>query len=231
MRLIRDSIVCYPNLGREDVNIYVPNMTEKDREYFQNYGDGAYYSYWPNRFNDYFWTSYWLKWWYNRRENKNSMSLLDLGCGNSLWPHYVKEKYPDSYVKGIDTPKYGSVPTRVVSNFDLDINGVENFDFPQDEFDVVTTISAFEHFDVDKKLLVEKMIRTLKLGGLLLITTDFWFKDQDRIFPGSTTFGLDSLSSVFGLTKDDKSFVTTVTQLPQYKKSKLYFLHLGFENE
>jgi 2-polyprenyl-3-methyl-5-hydroxy-6-metoxy-1,4-benzoquinol methylase len=119
------------------------------------------------------------------------MSILDVGCGFSLFPMYLAKR--GLSVTAIDLD---SVETTMLSPFlaglvaarvDYQIGNAVELDFPDNTFDRVYCISVLEHIEEEKRngrlvnyhkrsldvIAIGQMLRVLKPGGLLVITVDW----------------------------------------------------------
>lgn len=105
--------------------------------------------------------------------SSTSAKVLDAGGGlySPVLNALVKMGYRDLYACDVvdvndHTQSYNSL-------IKFSIQNIEDTDYSQDSFDVVTSLSVIEH-GVDLRKFFQEMSRILKSNGLLLITMDFW---------------------------------------------------------
>jgi len=102
--------------------------------------------------------------------------LLDVGCGMGIMLNRFRELGWDTY--GIDISSYATERAR--AQFDLKVFAgvVENLDFPQSSFDLITMICAIEHL-LNPRDTLEVINRLMKPGAIVVIATH----DIDGIKP------------------------------------------------
>jgi ubiquinone/menaquinone biosynthesis C-methylase UbiE len=96
--------------------------------------------------------------------------ILDIGCatGNFLSKIQKINKNLDLY--GIDSSKKMiDIAKSKFKNIKFYNLSAEDIDFPSNYFDIITIIETFHHFQ-DQKLVLEKISKILKQGGILLIS-------------------------------------------------------------
>jgi ubiquinone/menaquinone biosynthesis C-methylase UbiE len=99
--------------------------------------------------------------------------VLDLGAGTGmLIPYLVRVVGPSGLIVAVDfaekmveicRKKYSGL-----SNVKIELQNVEELDFPQNYFDAITCFGLFPHIE-NKQMALIKMNRVLKLGGKLII--------------------------------------------------------------
>jgi ubiquinone/menaquinone biosynthesis C-methylase UbiE len=104
---------------------------------------------------------------------KQGQSVLDVGTGTGiLIPFLLKAVGSTGHVTAIDfaekmvevsKSKYAQLP-----NVTIEVQRVENLDFPSETFDAVTCFGLFPHLENKQKALGQ-MSRVLKIGGKLII--------------------------------------------------------------
>ena len=120
----------------------------------------------------------WHFWFHARRElvlwaigrfGTESGSLLDVGCGTGYVLEGVRRRYPRLMVAGsdADAETIERVMRRVPDA--LVFQGLAADLSFRDQFDIVTALDVIEHIDDDREALAS-MRRTLKPGGLLIVT-------------------------------------------------------------
>lgn len=98
-------------------------------------------------------------------------SMLDVGCGDGSLTVRFREELKVPFVAGLELSEDGAMMARKrdVNVHVVDFNS-EGFPFLSDTFDFVLCSEVIEHlFDPDH--LVQEISRTLKVGGILLLTT------------------------------------------------------------
>lgn len=93
-------------------------------------------------------------------------TLLDVGCGTGL-NHSVLSRFGEAYGVDMSPEALAFSHARGVTNIVL--STVENMDFPDERFDVVTALDMLEHTDHDAPALKE-LWRVTKPGGSVIIT-------------------------------------------------------------
>lgn len=95
--------------------------------------------------------------------------LLDVGCGNGIITHFIKQKVKALY--GVDNQKNQVKEARklgmIASVVDLDS---QELPYEQNFFDVVTCLDVIEHVK-DPSFLLKNIYTVLKRNGVLIITT------------------------------------------------------------
>jgi len=99
---------------------------------------------------------------------KESLQILDFGCGEGNIDLYLKRKFPLSKIIGIDT----STKSIEVAN-QIKIEGIEHrnvngpfFPFENNSFDIIFTSMVFHHIKTDEHLrYLMEIYRVLKPGG------------------------------------------------------------------
>lgn len=117
--------------------------------------------------------------------------VLDLGCGYGWHCIYTAEKGAAS-VLGIDlSVKMIQVATQknTFSNIEYRVQGIEDFDYPADCYDVVISSLAL-HYVEDLKPVFSRIYRTLTNGGMFIFTmehpvftaygTQEWFYSEEQ---------------------------------------------------
>lgn len=95
--------------------------------------------------------------------------LLDVGCGDGIIAHFVKNKVKyiygvDNFQKDLQKAKKKGLETKLV---DLD---KDKLPYTANYFDAVTSLDVIEHVK-DPTVHVQEMYRVLKKGGVLIIST------------------------------------------------------------
>lgn len=92
--------------------------------------------------------------------------LLDVGCGTGL-NHSVLSQFGEAYGADMSPEALAFSRARGVTN--LVLSPVENLQFSNDKFDVITALDMLEHTDNDMVALKE-LWRVTKPGGTVIIT-------------------------------------------------------------
>jgi len=157
----------------------VPGMTSDDwADILRINGELSYCLYHESRPNDYWWAMQWLKEWSNSKNQ--TITMIDIGGGESMWIPYAKKEFENMHatlcekaVRDFPKPPVTKFPPDKVAE-----DGFPDSTLLEDNYDVVVTISAIEHFHKVKSSFL-RMKELVRPGGLLLITCD--------IEPGLTT--------------------------------------------
>jgi len=92
--------------------------------------------------------------------------VLDVGCGIGSFVYAAKMRDWESY--GVDIGPAVSIAEKY--NLNVSVGKLEDMDFPEDYFDVVTMFDVIEHI-VDLDSLVKKIQFNLRDNGLLIVKT------------------------------------------------------------
>jgi len=115
---------------------------------------------------------------------KNSLRLLDAGCGTGGWLHLLKKSYNiietgiDNHEIALDYAKSRPVPLNLVCG---DIN---TYAFEKSSFDLITSFDVIYHREVNDELAVKNFHTCLKKNGHLLLTVpaySFLFSRHDEV--------------------------------------------------
>jgi len=106
--------------------------------------------------------------------NLEFSSILDIGCGQGYFAAMIAKKYSHCNVKGIDINQNKvNIGNQVKKKFGLRNLTFEQGDFCSDvisdKYDLVIMLQVIEHIE-DDTLLLEKIRRTIKKGGHLIVT-------------------------------------------------------------
>lgn len=133
-------------------------------------------------------------WVINHAELNNSMKILDIGSGLSLFPVYLASKGHDVYsIDNDDIAMEKIAPTLAKwagTNLHYQVGDMTKLDFNDNTFDRIFCISVLEHLEeeningryVNKRKLgldiksISEMLRVLKPDGRLILTFD-WSED------------------------------------------------------
>ena len=97
----------------------------------------------------------------------NPKNILDYGCGIGLSLPYLLSYFPTSLISATDISENSL--SLVSKNFP-DINVIQDNDLPDNSFDFIYCAGVFHHIDPkDRKLVLKKLFKCLKINGLLCI--------------------------------------------------------------
>jgi len=117
---------------------------------------------------------------------KESKSLVDIGCGTGTLVIFLKEKYPQANITGVDPDLIVlGVARKKAQKKKLTINfiqsGAERLPFSNKSIDVATSSLAFHHMPLEiKKQALSEIKRVLKNNGIFYLVdigkpkTLFW---------------------------------------------------------
>lgn len=97
----------------------------------------------------------------------NKCSLADLGCNRAQLPFYLREKFPQADIYGVDD--YQTDAWKEVFNYQ-GYNMAEGLPYRDNSMDVIFALEILEHM-VDTDHFLDECRRTLKPQGWLIITT------------------------------------------------------------
>jgi SAM-dependent methyltransferase len=100
--------------------------------------------------------------------------VLDIGCGT--YPYFLSHTYFNSKFGIEKSPAKQSIPD--ISWHELDVNNAPNLPFEDGFFSVITLLAVAEHLNPSSLVLVlNEAHRTLKPGGMLILTTPSAWSD------------------------------------------------------
>lgn len=167
-----------------------------------------------------------------RYPERGNWRALDVGSGNSTFPGYLVSTGNVGHITTLDIPD----PHEPASTTNLDADrrrGVERVDgsmlalpFPAGAFDLVTCISAIEHLEGDRfhdvkppherfaentRTALQEMVRVLKPGGLLFLTTEAYMPDRQHIDSWSSPDGSAPIWNAYPFEDIESLFLPTVS--------------------
>lgn len=111
-------------------------------------------------------------------------NILDAGGGlhSSILNTLSIFGYNNLYACDVVDVNYS--PEKFSKSIKFSLQNIENTDYPDEYFDVVTCLSVVEH-GIDHNKFFAEMCRIVKKDGLLIITTDYWPEhiDCSGIYP------------------------------------------------
>ena len=120
----------------------------------------------------------------NQLPRKPNAAVLDLGCGTGLELRWYYAQNPTAKITGIDLSSgmlavlretYGAYRPQLICGSYFDIP------FGEGVFDAAVSVESLHHFTGEEKLpLYEKLCRSLKPGGFLILTDYFADTDEEE---------------------------------------------------
>jgi ubiquinone/menaquinone biosynthesis C-methylase UbiE len=124
------------------------------------------------------------------RRGTKSIRVLDAGSGSKPWIlQWLAERNRNLRLFACDrTPM--SINRKVFRDVDFSVQEMSATSYRDSYFDAVTCISAIEH-GVNTHAFFQEMARVTKVGGLLLVSTDYWPTplNTDTLFPYGEQYG------------------------------------------
>lgn len=128
--------------------------------------------------------------WRELRRGSKSVRVLDAGSGSKPWIlQWLTDRNRNLRLFACDrTPV--AINRKVFRDIDFTVQEMSSTSYKDAYFDAVTCISAIEH-GVDTHTFLKEMARVLKVGGLLLISTDYWPTplETQQLFPYGEQYG------------------------------------------
>lgn len=111
-------------------------------------------------------------------------NILDLGCGTGLELDWYFRRNPTARVSGIDLAQ-GMLTAFKAKYPDKDLNLIcgSYFDvsFGEGVFDAAVSVESLHHFTMEEKLpLYTKLCKSLRAGGLFILTDYFSLSDEEE---------------------------------------------------
>ncbi|HKM93386.1 MAG TPA: class I SAM-dependent methyltransferase [Prolixibacteraceae bacterium] len=122
-----------------------------------------------------------LRSWHVRRElnrwkNPENAIILDAGSGFGQYTYRMSRKFPDALIKAVDVKEEQVLDcnkfflkTRLNDRVIFEKADLTQF-IEADQFDLILSVDVMEHIEEDV-LVFENFYKSLKLGGMLLIST------------------------------------------------------------
>lgn len=173
-------------------------------------------------------------------EGRGEWRTLDVGSGNSTFPHYLVASGNVGELTTLDLPEAyeARAPDVVRRDDELGIRRAEGsmLDIPFEDasFDFVTSISAIEHLDGDRTLhardpdrhprktyeeytrdtrrALDEMMRVVRPGGHVFVTTDAYVADRQRTDTWSSPRGKGPIWSAYRYETIEDVFLTSVRE-------------------
>jgi 2-polyprenyl-3-methyl-5-hydroxy-6-metoxy-1,4-benzoquinol methylase len=96
---------------------------------------------------------------------KGGGKLLDVGCALGVFLYLARERGWEVY--GVDVSRYAASYAREVFGLKVFVQELEDVQFPDKWFDVITLWDVLEHF-TDPSLQLQEILRILKDDGIIL---------------------------------------------------------------
>lgn len=122
--------------------------------------------------------------------DKTTGKFLDVGCGNGAYESYVIKNYPGWEFYGVEPSPLSAQIARQIEKFKVFCGFLENANYGDDFFDVISMSHSLEHLPNPLAALKE-CFRILKPGGRLVIAVPN-FDCSARRFFGSYWIHLDA---------------------------------------
>jgi len=100
---------------------------------------------------------------------KGNERIFDAGCGFTVWPIFLKEKYPDTEIHVYDLSKPHL--DRFSDKFIKKVGDLTKITYPNNYFDVIYCISTLEHITEWEKT-IKEFGRIIKTDGYLCLVVD-----------------------------------------------------------
>lgn len=112
---------------------------------------------------------------------KTAVNYLDVGCGDGRWTSDIHEFLTSQLQakaksSGIDFSDQAIGFGKLISPWiDFQVHRGEDIPFPDNSFDLTTTIEVLEHVeDRAEEIFLSEIWRVTKPGGLVILTTPSW---------------------------------------------------------
>jgi ubiquinone/menaquinone biosynthesis C-methylase UbiE len=114
-------------------------------------------------------------------ENIKFANVLDLGCGTGTLLQDIKELYPDIELNGVDiSENMVKIANEKLGEGDIcKVGDVENLNFMDNTFDLVTCSYSFHHYP-NPEAVVKEIYRVIKPGGRFILV-DQWHSGLGRM--------------------------------------------------
>lgn len=178
----------------------------------------------------------WDKWFLDFIPRDKSSKIIDLGCGDGSFVHYLQRKGYTN-VTGVDVSS-----EQVQFAQTLGITGIVNSDIKvylanNTGFDLIIARDLIEHFNINDLLsIIELTYSVLNTDGILLVQTSngespFFGRYRYGDISHETSFTTTSLSQIFALAGfKQMAFYPMAPTIRGLKSGVRYFLWKGIEN-
>lgn len=102
---------------------------------------------------------------------RSNLDILEIGTGSGFFLEFAREFFPSAKFTGLEYDERLLATTRSRAPHARMVQGnAETFDFGDEQFDLIVSFQVIEHlFNPDH--MVEKVLKHLKPGGIILLTT------------------------------------------------------------
>lgn len=154
---------------------------------------------------------------------KPNLQILDFGCGNGLLIKHMLKINPKSKYTGIDvSKKIISVNKKMMKKIHFfHVDDGEKFPIKKNSFDFIISTDVIEHV-YNTEFTVLELIRVLKPGGKLLITTPYHGTLKNIVI------SLTSFEIIFDPTGAHIRFFTKKSLTTLLKKTGLHIIKVGY---
>ncbi|MFW6324593.1 MAG: class I SAM-dependent methyltransferase [Desulfovibrionales bacterium] len=119
-------------------------------------------------------------WALERAGLQAGQTVLDAGCGASIFPTYLAEQGCKTWAMDLDFPEEA---VRAAPELEYVRGDLTSLPFSQSGFDAVFCISVIEHLPVPgMKQALSELRRVLKPEGILLLTTDLYRDAAEEVW-------------------------------------------------
>lgn len=144
---------------------------------------------------------YWTKCGARLFSTSDQINVLDAGCGAGPDTKYILYEYPNSHVLGIhsvpEAEKYilPFLSDNAKSRFTFQCQDLTQYAFPEQYFDFIVSSNVLSFIDkTDATHIMEKMIASLKPGGVIVLTL---FGEKNKIEGTQSTFTIKEAKTIF----------------------------------
>lgn len=101
--------------------------------------------------------------------SKKNIKVLDLGCGGGNVAGFLKKKFPNWEIYGIDISKKAIInANKNYKGIKFLVSGAHSLPFEDNQFDLILSLDTLEHFENYQKVITE-ISRILKKGGIFYL--------------------------------------------------------------
>ena len=130
--------------------------------------------------------------------NRTGLSILDVGCGSGTLLGLLKQR--GFHVKGVDFSAEAAKIAKVENGVEVAVGSLEDVEFPDQSFDLVTLFHVMEHVPNPRRVLTE-VARLLKPNGVAVLQVPNIESWQFKTF-GAKWYGLDIPRHVIDYSKN-----------------------------
>lgn len=144
---------------------------------------------------------YWTKCAMKLFSTSDKIKVLDAGCGAGTDTKYILSRFSNSEVLGIDSaPEAEKYIVKFLSNnvktrFKFQCIDLVEYTFPEQTFDLIVSSNVLGFINKkDATSIMEKMIASLKPGGVIMLTL---FGEKNRIDGTQSTYTVQEVETIF----------------------------------